>query len=287
MASLGESFQLAINPDCNNLFSGKKVLLTMSRNNNLQWIRDWVAFYAANHGINGVLIYDNNSDEYCLDELAETLAVFKKLEIVIVPWGFRFGPGRYPGGPDETLSDSKFCQLGGLEHARFRFLSQAAWVINADIDELLVARGGSIADDLALNPKSVGLSFKTQWVEALAGYGDGNRVKSFSDYFHFDRAASRSSHNKWIVVPSKVDEKNQWLVHGVKGISHADMGDMRYFAHFRGINTNWKSKRNTPCRYNPARHEMDGALVGHMLKALPQKMKRSMNEFMTSVVNPA
>jgi hypothetical protein len=282
VSCFGEHFELAINPSCNSFFSGKRVLLTMSRNNKLEWIRDWVAFYVANHGVNGVLIYDNNSSSYSVDELAQTLTVFEGVEIVIVPWGFKYGPGKYPGRARETLSDSKFCQLGGLEHARFRFLSEAAWVINADVDELLIVTHGSVTNDFALNPKLVGFSFKSRWVDALGGYGE-NRPKSFADYFHFDRNGV-AGHRKWIVVPARVAEKHQWTVHSVQGAKAVPAGSQRYFAHFHGINTNWKSKRNVSCRYDASTHEIDGALVGCMLKAWPEKIKRSMSDFMASFV---
>ena len=122
-------------------FKDKKVLLTLSKNNKLTWIKDWILFYYNNHDINSVLLYDNNSTEYQIDDIKKYLVnnLSIDIEIYIVPWNFQYGPLGYDSEKNIELPwDSDFCQYGMLEHAKERFLSLAAGVINADIDEFLI-----------------------------------------------------------------------------------------------------------------------------------------------------
>jgi hypothetical protein len=104
---------------------------------------------------------------------------------------------------------------------------------------------------------------------------------SFAQYLHFDKA-QRLGHRKWIVVPSEVARKHQWTVHSINNHRLPSMDeDIAYFAHFKGINTLWKkTARTSTVLYDPSKHEMDGALVGHLLRAIPEKLRLSMDQFL-------
>ena len=64
---------VAPQPNLCYLFSNHRTIMTLSRNNELTWIRDWVQFNREYHGCNGVLIYDNNSDAYSINDICECL----------------------------------------------------------------------------------------------------------------------------------------------------------------------------------------------------------------------
>jgi hypothetical protein len=287
VSALGENWTLPINPDGNAIFAGKRVIFTLSKNNSLEWIRDWVMYYATNHGINGVLIYDNNSDAYTVDELAKALSDIEEVEIVIVPWPFKFGHGRRATG--QQITRFAFCQRGAWENAHFRFLSRAAWVIDPDIDELLVFKGGSIARELALHPKSIGLSFNTRRISPVTWNAD-TQSTSFVDYFH-SSAAYASGNPKWVIVPERVATRNKWLrvflpeavweTHRMAGLKKIHNSTTQYFAHFSAINTGWKDKKRhrESVAHDPSKHVLDDALVEHLLKAFPNRMKTSLSRF--------
>ena len=50
------------------------MLLTLSRNNDLRWIRDWVRFHVREHGADAVLFFDNGSTGYGPPEIEAALA---------------------------------------------------------------------------------------------------------------------------------------------------------------------------------------------------------------------
>lgn len=46
------------------LFAGSRALLTMSKNNRVPWIRDWVIHHVTFHGADALLLIDNDSTSY-------------------------------------------------------------------------------------------------------------------------------------------------------------------------------------------------------------------------------
>lgn len=287
ISALGENWTLPINPDGNDIFAGKRVVFTLSKNNSLEWIRDWIVYYAVNHGVNGVLIYDNNSDAYSIDDMTHVLSDIQGVEIVIVPWPFKYGHGRRATG--QQITRFAFCQRGAWENAHFRFLSKAAWVIDPDIDELLVIKDSTIDHQLALHPKSIGLSFNTRLILPVT-WNTNTQVTSFPDYLYSDTRHA-SGNPKWILVPGRFANKRKWLrafvpeavweQHKVKGLKEIHGSDTQYFAHFRAINTGWKHKerREHSMSYDPSKHLLDEALIEHLLKAFPERMNASLSQF--------
>ncbi len=143
---LFEQRPLAIQPSHCELFRGRRVLMTKSKDNELIWIRDWVLFHAMNHGCDAVLFYDNNSTKYGAAQVHQAISSVPGIEVaVVVSWPFKYGPNAGPSG----IWDSDFAQYAVLEHARHRFLAKADAVISADVDELVVTAGGQSVYDLA------------------------------------------------------------------------------------------------------------------------------------------
>ena len=50
-------------------FAGRNCLMTLSRDNALDWIRDWAAFHVREHGADAVLFFDNGSTDYRPEEI--------------------------------------------------------------------------------------------------------------------------------------------------------------------------------------------------------------------------
>ncbi len=126
-----------VSPSELDIFADRRVMLTLSRNNPLSWIKDWLRFGRDVHGADAALIYDNGSTDYSVAELAAALEELEGFHAIrIVMWPFRYGP---QGLPDGRFWDSDFCQSGALEHARHRFLAAARSVQNSDVDETVVS----------------------------------------------------------------------------------------------------------------------------------------------------
>lgn len=105
--------------------SGGLSLVTVQKNNKTRWIKDWISYYRNEFDIQDVYIYDNNSkDQETLTEALNGLAS-------IIPWNFPHGTRHRSG--------NKFCQVGALNHFKYRFGHNRV-IFNFDIDELLVCR---------------------------------------------------------------------------------------------------------------------------------------------------
>ena len=137
-----------------------RVLYAISKNNDITWICDWARFNRDVHGAQALLIYDNQSTDYQVDELLHKLGQIGGLAFVgVVPLPFRFGP---PGLGLRKSWDSNFLQIGSLELARWRFLLDAKSFLNTDIDELVLGRGGASVFDAA--ERSGIVRFYGRWV---------------------------------------------------------------------------------------------------------------------------
>ena len=69
-AGMFQQNYLLVRPNCSEIFRGRRVVLAMSRDNELQWIKDWVLFVVRNHGADAVLLYDNASTKYGAEQLS-------------------------------------------------------------------------------------------------------------------------------------------------------------------------------------------------------------------------
>lgn len=258
-------FNISINQHCHDLFRNKKVLFTLSKNNKFEWIGDWIKFYKTVHHIDAVLFYDNNSDNYTLEELKEYLIKENLgVDVILVPWNFKYGPqGGASTGLKNAPWDSDFCQYGMMEHAKERFLKYAMGVINVDIDELIIAPNGpSVFNELEQNPA---LHISGKWIESIPL--DEKAPIRFNNFFYFDRKNYKSDY-KWCINPQKIDCMAQWKVHTVK-VKELKLSRNFYYLHYKGINYNWKIKRADFIRFDPEIHRLDESLYEIVSKVFP------------------
>lgn len=262
---VGESFT--------HLFENKYTLMTLSKNNSLTWVKDWVSFHAINHGVNSVLFYDNDSADYSPEDILDALADIPDLDvIVVVHWPFKYGPqgGTWEGSVPAPW-DSDFCQHGAINHARRRFLSKAAGVINADIDELVVLdNGGNVFDKLA-HSGAAALSYTGRWIESIRE--SVGSIPRFEDFRYFDQQ-SKPCTRKWTASPLRMTEAIQWCTHEIRGADLLEVSDIAH-RHFKGINSDWKYPRTAAPVFDEKVHVLDIALQGYLSNAYsksPQRM---------------
>lgn len=259
-------FDISVQPNLSERFVGRRVLHTLSRNNDIAWIVDWMRFYVAVHGADALLLYDNASTDYSSAELRAVLAsTFPELPVAVVDWPFRYGPqggmaGAVDGQPTEW--DSDYCQTGSLQHARFRFLTRARSVLNVDIDELVLStRGRSI---FAATESALGgfIKFAGHWVSATTPHGVARNGGRHGDFWLLDAEEADRCPPKWCVVPAKVDSfRHCWSVHNLFGTRRNRKISTEFtYRHMRGISKGWKENRWDAVPYDPTRFTRDEAL---------------------------
>lgn len=249
--------QIAVQPHGCDVFRGKRVLVTQSKDNDLEWIRDWARFYVLRHGCNAVLFYDNESTRYSVSDIHRVLSGVPGLEtVVVIGWNYKFGPG----GGESRQWDSDFSQYGALEHARHRFLVFADACIHADIDELVVTDDRSSVFDRVLGSRTGLITYGGVWIENVRAEQPVAARRHSQFRFRLPRAPT-PVRPKWAVAPSRCPASAQWRVHDVSGMrSDARASKGVLTRHFRAINTNWKFVRWEPAALTP-RHFVDADLA--------------------------
>lgn len=250
-------------PDLNHLFAGKRVLVTLSKDNELLWIKDWIKYYVNLHGADGILIYDNSSTKYSVDDLRSYIAAeFPAVTVIVVAWAFRYGRSN-----PKTDWDPVFCQSGALQHARFRFLQKAKSVLNCDIDELVVSEDHKASVFEVAERSFFGVVyFRGRWIYDHRSSRDG--LPRHGDLYCYDsNRADFICPPKWAVVPRRCPLKATWRPHTIQGVnrffSHKKTLSYR---HFKSLSTNWK--------YNRSESIISGAAIeDELLKSCLQEGK--------------
>lgn len=227
--------RIVVQPNLSDVFSGKRVLFSLSKDNELLWIKDWVYFYARKHGCDAVLLYDNASTAYNSAELSETIGSIPGIKTaIVVDWPFPYGVTGY----------SNFSQFGMLEHARRRFLAFADGAVNADVDELIITSDGSSIFDLLRQSRTGYLRYNRRWIENASNVSHDKR-RRYKDYVYFAHEIEPLVRPKWAIVPSRCPEEGWWRVHGVDGVQpDLKISGKLLARHFKAINTNWKDERS-------------------------------------------
>lgn len=265
--------EIAVQPNLSDAFAGRRVLHTLSRNNDIAWILDWVRFHVSVHGADAVLLYDNSSTDYSSEELRAALAkTFPDLLATVVDWPFRYGPqGGMAGavGGREAPWDSDFCQTGSMQHARFRFLGQARSVLNVDIDELVLSDRGRSIFDATEQTRGGFIKFSGHWISATTPHGVSPGCGRHGDFWLLDAQEEDTCPPKWCVVPSRTSRtRHCWSVHNLFGArrNRRISGEFAY-RHVRGISKGWKELRWDAVPYDPARFTPDFRLRAAFDKA--------------------
>lgn len=236
------TFELGVGDNLSAPFAGRKVLVTQSKDNPLEWISRWVDHHIAAQGIDAVVLYDNGSTRYTAEDLRDVLRARRGLEVFsVVEWPYPWGP---TGGPD-AIWDSDYGQHGAWEHAWRRLGLEASTLTFGDIDELIVGPPPSVTDR-ALSAEDGISSYRRRGVlnvptAPTAGLG---RMREYADYRLFAPAAPLLS-PKYTVVPGRLRERDQLMVHRVAGQRSTHEGDV-LARHFDGIRIEWRDGDQLP-----------------------------------------
>ncbi len=238
--------ELIIQPNLSPTLAGRRLLFSMSKDNELGWIREWAAFHARHHGTDAVVLYDNGSTRYSVPEIEETLRAVPGIAAVAVPvWRQKFGRT----DPVLKLNPywAHFPQIASMSDVLRRYGAAAHGILNCDIDELARPLSGTTIYDAARRSRAGLAVFRGEWIEAVAGEARHNDHRDFTQRLK-DPKAARSRPNKWAIDPSR-----PWLQKlGVHPYWHWIVGRPLFakvtppgagYWHFRGINTNWKADR--------------------------------------------
>lgn len=267
MRSAEMTISTVAGPDLRNLFEGRNTLVTKSKDNRLAWISDWVKFHVSEQNIDAVLIYDNLSTQYGPEDVLEAISVPGIKVAVVVHWPFKFGPqGGSWDGLDGVPWDSDFCEYGIMEHARQRFLGNAAGVLNVDIDELVMTEGEGTVFDVLSDRDCGAISFTGRWIETAGRLGSS---ESFSDYSYYDKRRARTT-AKWAISPMRIPDAIQWKTHTIAGVKMEESSETMH-RHFMGISSNWKWQRSTD-RALAEHHVLDQDLRKAIERVFPEKI---------------
>lgn len=237
-----------------NSFTNKKVIVTISKNHPIEWLIQWIQYHYRVHNIEGLVLYNNQSNIYTCAELENALQNHGMIVKVVdydVPFG-TMGGGlwQWQGRSGTFLPwDSDFAQYVMLEHAKWRYLHGAKLAINADTDELLTLDNISLdqfADYCTHSSNSVWL-YKGIWVEPVDSRTGtiANTVpfeqRHFQNYWHTAYSNQRGIGIKWMLNPQK-NLNYQWLLHRTAG-PHMHTDEIT-FGHYMAMNTSWSWQRD-------------------------------------------
>jgi hypothetical protein len=268
------TLDIAVGPSEVDLFFGRRVLFTLSRNNRLTWIQDWIRFARDVHGADAVVFYDNASTHYTTEQLAAAIGAVGGIAMArVVSWPFSYGP---QGLDAKRFWDSDYCQHGAWEHARRRFLEAASSAQNADVDEMVVSADGGSVFAAAESDRFGIVRYRGRWVvgigEPATTPPDTVRHNDFGTVqradirrrFGFLPRDTLACPPKWTLVPSRCPDNAQWRVHTVDRWPAALRTNAEFgYRHFREINDNWKYARTRADRFDPSLHEVDDVLKAH------------------------
>jgi hypothetical protein len=267
----GEKFVLPVQPNASAALAGARVLFTMSRDNELAWIREWARYHAAIQGADAIVFFDNGSTRYGTDEIAATLrAVAGIRHAAVLSWPYRYGPF----DPAVRVSPyyGLFLQVASMGVALRRYAASAYGLLNSDIDELVATPQGTTIYDLAHAARQGLVAMRGQFVEALpARPAAESNVLVHRDFLSRlrDPPARLSRPRKWALDPNRPWVRSLAVhpyMHWIEGrpVLGRTTPSGAFYWHFKGISTNWKDRRTDASHLRPDDLEIDpafGALI--------------------------
>jgi hypothetical protein len=260
MELAGTQHELTIGANRSDAFAGRRLLFTMSKDNDLAWIAEWARWYQRLHGADAIVIFDNGSTRYGLAEIEETLCGIAGIEVVsAVGWPWRYGV------TDRAVWNNPFyvlyLQVASMNVLLRRFGTKAAAIVNSDVDELIASPDGTSIFELARQSRGGIVSMRGRYMEPLAA-PDAPVERTHRHYRHrlADDRRAQSRPRKWAIDPSRpwfASLDVHLYMHWIEGrppFSKSTPAGV-FYRHFRAINTNWKDERTA------LRHGRDEDLV--------------------------
>lgn len=261
----GQTIDVDIQPSPDDLFKGKRVIMTISRNNKLEWIADWAHFYAKEHGANAVLFYDNNSDLYTPADIQRTIEAVEGIDTcLVVPWNYTFGMKDYDyRGPRGKRSFGYFAQPVMFPHALRKYAQTARSLLNVDIDELVISPFGKSVFKAAERALFGSIKFNRIRIENTRKASDS--LPRHGDYVVRQKGRpARIILKKWALKPSRAWLGGWQAQPGNHAIYHwftlAGARTDFYGYHFEAVSTSWHWDRTEEFPFDPKVHEIDPLL---------------------------
>lgn len=229
------SFNVAISPSHLSRYAGTKAMFTLTRNNTLDWIRDWARFHVETQGVETIVLYDNASDIYGADALAEVLSNINGLQAFdVVPAPFQYGPI----GLGRELTSQRFLQFGLFEITRLRFLQDTVGVLNMDIDELAHSPVGTTVFEAAADSDAGFLTLPGSW-----RYPEPGAPLLHASHTLRQVDEEEPMYPKWCLIPEGPQLGKSWRTHGIKGLPDQVQDGFGFF-HCRMISESWHYDRS-------------------------------------------
>ena len=238
-----EKIELKINYNTG-YYNDLKTMVTLQKNNPVQWIQQWIQYHYDVLGVQGFLIYDNASTDYTIEFLEENIQ-YKDAKIKVVSWPYPYGPQ----GSDFTPWDSDYCQYVMLEHSKWRYLANASLVLNNDIDDYIFLDGLTL--DTILSNLTKGnakcLRYKGIWIEpvdittGVSAFNVPVEERHVKNYYCTDDSNETGIGYKWMLIPKNCINY-QWNVHQIGGPMLKSL--QIWYGHYLSHNTGWSWKRD-------------------------------------------
>ncbi len=270
MSFANQTFEVVVQTSLVNELACARILFSMNKNNELQWICDWVAYHVQHHRADSVVLFDNGSSQYGPDELEQALAQIEGLKrLVLFSWPYRFG--RTDNRVFTYHYWAHFLQISSMGVVLRRLGMKAEAILNCDIDELVAPVVDGDVFQLAQSAPFGVASLSGRWVEAVAAPDSSGRTRP-EGFRHGDFTYLRRDPSRYL-CPKKwaCDPKQDWLEnlnvfpywHRIMGAPERKITEKPVcsFWHFRGISTNWKQTRQQPDKPSSLLHYRDKKLL--------------------------
>jgi hypothetical protein len=220
-------------------FAGTNLVYTLSRNNDLTWLRDWMLWNHRRHGADAILLADNDSTAYSVDDLADCLASvpgYRRAAVVTVP--FKYGPAYETA---TKAGDGEFLQTAVMNALWEVWMTGARAVLNADVDEIVTSHDGGSIFDAAVKARLGVVMCTGHWRYALPTSG----TVRHADH-HNLLAGDLPCPPKYCIRPNSLAGRRPLKVHGVKNFKRMPLVSRNdfFFYHCRNISTSWKYDRS-------------------------------------------
>ncbi len=177
-------------------FRGRRVVTTISRDNDLEWIATWARYHARAHGADAVVLYDNSSGNYGLDEVEDALASIPEIAVSrVVGTPYLFGGAMVVDGDRYWL----IALHNSILNITRRDMGAAAYaVLNCDIDELVISKSGRSVFDAARTALRRAVTIRGSYV-----FPDTPDLVPLPQYEHTLRSnPNRPCPQKWCARPA-------------------------------------------------------------------------------------
>lgn len=214
-------------------FENKKVLFTMIKDDPMHWILNWVQYHHEVYGIDGFVLFSNNSEKYSCQELEDYLKS-DYYELCVVDWEMKWGVDGPPW-------DSDYCKIVGLEYFKYKFAYNSNFVLNLDIDEYFVSKYSidEIIESMILNKKdSINMESKNTSTYSIS---QTDKIENYC-WYH-DEDVDFNKMVKWITLP-KYSRSYPWTTHYVFSPNRDDTDDF-YYAHMSILTGQHHLKENS------------------------------------------